>query len=173
MTAQSADLKAKRSRPNFPGYGIRQDVEGMLEWAWVDERMSQSRNYWIGSVRPDGRPHAVPVWGVWLDGVLYFGSGRTAQKTRNLLANPAVAVHLESGDETVILEGTVAELDHGRKDIYQRIATAYAAKYPPYKPEPGPDEGSLTFFLQPSRVMAWLEMDYPNTATVWQFDQRG
>jgi nitroimidazol reductase NimA-like FMN-containing flavoprotein (pyridoxamine 5'-phosphate oxidase superfamily) len=163
----------KRSRPNYPGYGIRQDAEGLIEWAWVDQQMSQSRNYWISSVRPDGRPHAVPVWGIWLDGVLYFGSGRNAQKTRNLLANPAVVVHGESGDETVIFEGTVSELDHSHKGIYTALAAGYAAKYPPFKPEPGPDPEALTFVLQPTRVMAWLEKDYPNTATIWQLDPKG
>lgn len=159
----------QRSRPNFPGYGIKQDAEGLMDWDWVDGQMAKSRNYWICSARPDGRPHAVPVWGVWLDGVLYFGSGKDAQKTRNLLANPEVVVHLESGDETVIFEGTVAELAHDRQETYKQLAQGYAEKYPPFKPDPGPSPDAITFVLTPRRVMAWLETDYPNTATRWEF----
>lgn len=45
------------------------------------------------------------MWGVWLDGVLYFGTGAGSVKARNLAANPALVVHLESGDKAVIMEG--------------------------------------------------------------------
>jgi nitroimidazol reductase NimA-like FMN-containing flavoprotein (pyridoxamine 5'-phosphate oxidase superfamily) len=158
----------QRSRPNFKGYGITKQAEGMLDWSWVTDRMGKSRNYWIVSVRPDGSPHAAPVWGVWMDETLYFGSGIESQKAKNLRANPAVVVHLESGDETVIFEGEVRELAHDRKDIYERLAKEYAAKYPPFEPEPGPEPEAITFELIPSRVMAWTEADYPNTATEWR-----
>src|SRR5574338_202738 len=91
-------------------YGISRDPAGMMEWTWVEDQLTKSRNYWIASVTPDGKPHVAPVWGVWIDGALYFGSERESRKSKNLLANPNAVVHLESGDDTVILEGAVGEL---------------------------------------------------------------
>src|SRR5688500_4061171 len=47
---------------------------------------------WIITVRTDGRPHAVPLVGVWHDGAFAFCTGPEEQKQRNLDANPHVAV---------------------------------------------------------------------------------
>jgi len=57
---------------------------------------------------PEGAsgPHTRPVWGVWRDGGFWFSTG--SQARRNLEANAAITVHLESGEEVVIVEG-VAE----------------------------------------------------------------
>ena len=99
---------AERSRPHAPGYGIRREAEGLLPWSFVEERMAAAREYWVATVDPDGRPHLTPVWGLWVDGVFYFGSGPRTRKARNLAENLNVAVHPE-GDDVVILEG-VAEV---------------------------------------------------------------
>jgi hypothetical protein len=54
----------ERSRPYVPGYGVPASGRGMLSWDHVEERMTAARNYWLSTVRPDGRPHLSPVWGV-------------------------------------------------------------------------------------------------------------
>jgi general stress protein 26 len=149
------------------GYGISSSPEGMLTWAWVDEQMAKSRNYWLCTVSPEGKPHAAPVWGVWYDGTLYFGSDLKARKTRNFKANPAVTVHLESGDETVIFEGSIAELTD--MSLLKPIAEAYIRKYFPNNPETDVVTGNPFFYLKPEKVLAWLEKDYPRTATRWRF----
>jgi nitroimidazol reductase NimA-like FMN-containing flavoprotein (pyridoxamine 5'-phosphate oxidase superfamily) len=154
----------------MPNYGIATDTTGMVAWEWVDEHMAKARNYWICTTRPDGRPHAAPVWGVWLDGTLYFGSDRQSRKVRNLTANPAVVVHLESGDDTVIFEGTVEEV--ADRDILVRIAAAYAAKYPPFAPDPDPGPTGINYALRPHTVFAWREQDFPTSATRWRFADR-
>ena len=69
----------------------------------------------------------MPVWGIWLDEAFFFGSGRDSAKTRNLAANPAIVVHLESGDETVILEGLAEQvLDDA---LERRVDEVYGPKY--------------------------------------------
>ena len=94
------------SRPSMPdGYGVPDTDEGLLDWSWAVERLESALNYWFATTRPDGRPHAMPAWAVWLDGGLYFEGSPLTRRARNLAANPAVVVHLESGDEVVILEG--------------------------------------------------------------------
>jgi nitroimidazol reductase NimA-like FMN-containing flavoprotein (pyridoxamine 5'-phosphate oxidase superfamily) len=148
-------------------YGIASGSAGLMTWEWVVEQMAQARNYWVCTTRPDSRPHAAPVWGVWADGAFYFGSDRQARRTRNLAHNPEAVVHLESGDDTVIFEGTMAEVTDTA--LLARIAEVYAAKYPPYKPDPANEPGTVWFTLEPRTVFAWLESDFPNTATRWRF----
>jgi nitroimidazol reductase NimA-like FMN-containing flavoprotein (pyridoxamine 5'-phosphate oxidase superfamily) len=160
---------AERTRPNMPNYGISTKAEGMMSWDWVDEQMTKSRNYWICSTRPDGSPHAAPVWGVWVDGKLYFGSATTSRKARNIKRNPQIVVHLESGDDTVILEGRVNTSAITDMALLERIADAYGAKYPPYKPDVH-DSNNPFFVFEPKRAFAWTEKDYPNTATRWTLE---
>jgi hypothetical protein len=95
----------------------------MLPWSHVRERMSVARNYWLATVRPDGRPHSVPVWGVWVEDSLHFGGGRSTRKARNLAANPNVVAHSESGEDVVILEGVAEEVTDPA--LQERIDDAY------------------------------------------------
>jgi hypothetical protein len=149
------------SRPRFPeSYGISNESTGLLDWSWAAERLTVARNYWIVTSAADGRPHAAPVWGLWLDDALVFGTSPESRKGKNLIRDPRVVVHLESGDEVVILEGSIE-----RGPIDDRIADIYKTKYD-FRPEPG--EG--WFWLRPAVALAWLESDYPNTATRFTFE---
>ena len=159
----------KAIRPKMKDYGIHEGDEGMLTWDFVDEQMANSRNYWISTTRPDGRPHAAPVWGVWLEGGFYFGTSPNARKARNLAANPALVVHLESGDDVVILEGTAVKLTTMSPELYEVFGTAYAAKYNDFKPN-SPSETEPIYTMRIQIAMAWLESDFPRTATRWEFD---
>ncbi|HWQ83530.1 MAG TPA: pyridoxamine 5'-phosphate oxidase family protein, partial [Anaerolineales bacterium] len=143
-------------RPYFgTTYGIDPSNEGLLPWSWASEQLGASRNYWIGSTRPDGRPHAAPVWGVWMDGAVYFSSARDSRKARNLAKNPQVVVHLESGDEVVILEGIVAELRDAA--LYAKIASAYNAKYQGIFMAAEMSAGDLVYGVRPLNAYGWLE----------------
>jgi hypothetical protein len=149
------------SRPPFPkSYGISEDSAGLLDWEWAVERLSSARNYWVVTASGDGHPHAAPVWGLWIDDSLVFGTSPLSRKGKNLLRDPRVVVHLESGDEVVILEGSIK-----RGPIDDWIADTYETKYH-WRPDPG--EG--WFWLRPSVALAWTEGDYPNTATRFTFE---
>jgi hypothetical protein len=64
----------------------------------------------LGTVRPDGRPHAAGVGAAWHDGDLYVVSGPGTRKSRNLQANSActISVRLEGID--LVLEGEAARV---------------------------------------------------------------
>lgn len=126
----------------------------MLEWEWAVERVEQARNYWICSTRADGSPHAAPVWGVWDGEGVVFGTSPDSAKGRNLARDPRVTVHLESGDEVVILEGEVERIAFG-EDVLDR----YEAKYDIRLEAPG------GFRLRPAVAYAWVESDFPRSAT--------
>jgi Pyridoxamine 5'-phosphate oxidase len=149
-------------RPTIPGYGVPETTEGTLPWSHATERLERAKNYWIGTAGADGRPHAVPVWAVWLDEALYFGVG--PRSARNLEANPRVTVHLESGDDVVILEGEVEAFADPGGAIFPRLADAMAAKYD-YRP----DEPS-GYVLRPRTAYAWSS--FPADATRWRFGAR-
>jgi PPOX class probable F420-dependent enzyme len=150
------------SRPSFhPGYGISAGEEGMLDWDWAEERLVAARNYWIATTRADGRPHVAPVWGIWLDGALLFGTNPESVKGRNIARDPRVVAHLESGDEVVILEGAITMLDD--RERLDELERAYSAKYEFDAKFPG------AFELRPDYALAWTESDYPRTATRFDF----
>ncbi len=152
-------------------YGIdREKLAGMLPWHWVQLRMTAAHNYWICTTRLDGRPHAMPVWGIWLGGdgeaeAFYFSTGRQSRKGRNLAHNSQVVVHPESANEVVIIEGRVEEIKD--PDLFTRFAEAYGIKYEGFKPEPNPH--NAYYSLKAQVVLAWLESDFAATATRWQY----
>src|SRR3954465_8188494 len=93
-------------RPVTPrGYGIATGDDGQLPWSWVERECTRARNYWICTTRPDGRPHAMPGGGLWLDGAVWFSPDPGSTKARTFAARPDAVVHLESGAEVVVLEG--------------------------------------------------------------------
>ena len=152
----------RATRPRFGEYGIREEAEGILAWSWAVERLLSSRNFWISTAAEDGRPHAMPVWGVWVDEALWFGTAPSSRKGRNLVRDPRVVAHVESGDEAVILEGEVERA----ADAFGPVADAFESKY---DWRPRPEQGSLWFALRPRFAWAWLERDYGRSATRFDF----
>ena len=113
-------------------------------------------------MRPDGRPHAVPVWGAFVESRFYFDGG--GRKASNLKKNPHVAVHLESGDEVVSLEGV---LDRGfvpDPALFERVQASYKERYD-YHPEA--PEG--VYVIKPTFVLGWS--NFMKDATRWRFDR--
>ena len=61
--------------------------------------------YFLGTVRPDGRPHSAGFGALWHDGDLYLASGPATRKSRNLAANPACTVSIKLEGIDLVLEG--------------------------------------------------------------------
>ena len=162
----NAPAGAKVGRPHVPEtYGLKASKE-YLPWSFAEERLTASKNYWICSARPDGRPHSIPVWGFWLDGTLYFGTALESRKGKNLAHNPAVSVHLESGDEVVILEGIAVVVDTQDKAVTKRLDAQSRKKYQmPLVLTPD----TVIYSVRPRVVLAWRERDFPSSATRWEF----
>ena len=124
----------RAARPAMPGYGLPRSSRGVLLWAWGAERLRRSHNYWIITTRPDGAPHAMPVWGLWLDDRFYFSSGRQSRKSRNLALNPRCVVCSELAQSAVIVEGTAVEVTDPA--TIERLARPYHRKYRPSTLDP-------------------------------------
>jgi hypothetical protein len=159
-------------RPSFlPGYGLQAVDHDTTTFAWAnaEEHLSRSRNYWIVSVRSSGRPHAMPVWGVWVDAALLFSTDVASVKGRNLIERPEIVAHLESGDDVVILEGR-AQVVRDRA-VLEPFVEAYDAKYGIRVDIDNP--AFTVFALRPSRALTWVEKDFPGTATRWRLQAAG
>ena len=155
-------IHLERDRPMMPqGYGVGdpQYVFEPIEWSWVVNQMSEARNYWVATTRPSGFPHVVPVWGVWLNDRFHFFTDRDSLKARNICRDPRAVVHLESGDQVVILEGELVA-----RPAAAEIVSAYEAKYDMSLGETLGD----VYTLNASKVLVWTESDFPKTATRWQ-----
>lgn len=150
----------------MPEYGIDPGEDGQLPWSWAEERLATSHNYWISSTRPDGRPHAMPVWGVWLDGALYFSTAAGSTKARNIGRDHRCTVTTEYAGEAVIVEG-VAEIVSDR-DVLARFKAAYDPKYSwDMDPQSGP-----IYAVRPTVAFGFTETpgNFTKTATRWRFD---
>lgn len=132
-------------------YAFPSDAAAFVTWEHVVERIETSRNYWLATTYPDGRPHVTPLWGVWVDDALWFDGLPTTRWARNMAGNPSICVHLESGDDVVILEGTVDDLETDI-ETEERLKRAWRGKYGSLEPE-AHTQG--IFRLRPRRVRAW------------------
>ncbi|WP_127357292.1 pyridoxamine 5'-phosphate oxidase family protein [Actinacidiphila soli] len=102
-------------------------------WAEARDRLAGAELYWLSTVRAEGRPHVTPLIAVWLEGALYFVTGRGEQKARNLAGNPECAVTtgcnaLGEGLDLVV-EGTARRVEDDAR--LRGIAEAYVTKYGP------------------------------------------
>ena len=97
--------------------------------AHVRDRLRDEVIVWLASVRPDGRPHLVPVWFLWDEQEFIIFSQPGSQKIRNLRAHPQVTLALEAreeGEDIAIFEGTAEIMD---ATGVTKLLPAYDAKY--------------------------------------------
>jgi len=140
-----------------------------LSWAEVAGRLAAARNYWLNTTTPSGAPHAAPVWGAVAGQTLYLYSERSTVKARNIAADPRVVVHLESGDDVVIVRGTAEEL--GVPAQVPEVVAALAAKYTApgdrqYLPDADPDF-DVVYAIRPRSAMVWRLADYAASQRRW------
>ncbi len=133
----------------------------------------RNRNFWVVTVSAGGRPHALPVWGVWDDddGRFAFSCAPRARKARNLAANPRTVIMVDDTVECLSVEGRVAPV-HGdeRRALW---IERYLAKYQPISPGISADflRQHLMVEFQPERAFAIIEREeeFSTRATRWVF----
>jgi hypothetical protein len=163
MSTRTSTKVPKASRPHMPGYGLPVGTKGLLPWRWAELRLKKSHNYWISTARPDGTPHLMVVWGLWLNGAFYFSSGAQSRKAQNLAHNPHCVIGTEMAHEAVIMEGE-AKLVEG---------TAKPSIFKPYEKKYNFDMTEFTaepiYQVRPKVVFGLAEKKFPKSATRWTF----
>lgn len=164
----------KASRPHMPGYGLPKSKKGLLSWKWAEKKLTTSREYWIITVRSDGRPHAMPIWGLWWNNIFYFSTGSKARKTRNLARNSYCAVATEDAADAVILEGEAERVQD--PSLIRKFFPMYGRKYKWDMSGMKDDMLSLKeplFAVHPKVAFGQIEKTFATTATRWNFPSRG
>jgi hypothetical protein len=162
-------------------------------WEEARERLAnpgpdEYSHAWLATVRPDGRPHLMPLISFWIDGSLHFIVGEGTRKARNLAANAWCVVGTENRkipSLDVVVEGRAEPLSD--PDDVRRVAEAFSSQnwpleargtevYGPNAPTAGPAPYRI-YRLTPHRAfglpgnygMFRVEPDALPKATRWDF----
>jgi hypothetical protein len=164
---------------NLDGYG-----HPALPWSRPHDLLvagppQPGTTFFLGTSRPDGRPHAAAVGALWLDGDLYFTSGPATRKARNLAANPACTISVGLENIDLILEGEATRItDRSTLEEVARLfreggwpaeveGEAFTAPFS--APSAGPPPWHLyRFIFHTALGVATAE---PHGATRWRFDR--
>jgi hypothetical protein len=148
-------------------YGAPSD-QARLAWSWVEDQLETAGIYWLVARTP-GHPHPRPVWGVWHGQKLYLSIGSPAL-LRAVDQDPAVTVHLDSGTDVVLVEGTTSPV--AQQGTPSSIIEAYNAKYDwDYQV----DQYGELIVVQPLRILAWRTAGWAGRDSFqatgcWDFD---
>jgi hypothetical protein len=157
----------------MPGYGILPEHEGtgLLSWRDVEPRLAQSHDYWLATTWPDGRPHIMPVWGVWHDSALWFASSRRSRKIANLSHDPRCVATSDDAQDPVIIEGAAEVVtDEGLIARFLELLNAkYQVSYPLDFLNPAVN---ATVCMRPHTGFALLQSDFLGSPTRWRFASR-
>jgi nitroimidazol reductase NimA-like FMN-containing flavoprotein (pyridoxamine 5'-phosphate oxidase superfamily) len=145
-------------------------------WSEARFRLEQAQIYWLSTVRPDGRPHVTPLIAVWMDGALYFCTGASERKAKNLNGNPHSVLTtgcnaLDEGLDLVVEGEAVRVSDEAQ---LQRVADRYKSKYDwNFAVRDGAfhgDEGNvaLVFEVKPTTAFGFGKGE-PFSQTRWRF----
>ena len=110
------------------------------------------------------------VWALWMDGVLYFSTGKGSRKAKNLASNPNCTMCNENAAEAVILEGRVETEEN--VDQIRRFLRLYEKKYKWPLDQMADDLIGLkepVFYLRPKVAFGLWEKKFATTATRWSF----
>ena len=151
------------SRPHMPGYGIPESKKGLLPWSWAKQRLEKSHNYLVSTVTPEGAPHTMVVWGLWLNGAFYFSTGARSRKGRNLAHDPRCTVATDNVAEAVIVEGEAVPMSDSkiRRVFAQKYQRKYKFDMSGFK-EP-------VYAVRPRVAFGLWEKKFQNSATRWTF----
>lgn len=122
----SADKPTTQFHPAFSS-----PQAAAIPWEQAQAALEGAEIFWIATVRPEGRPHVTPLIAVWQGGALYFCSGASERKAKNLAENPNCTLttgcnFLNQGLDLVV-EGRAEPVSE--KNLLQALAEAYDQKY--------------------------------------------
>jgi len=153
-------------------------VLAVTPWAEAREQLERADKYWLATVRPNGQPHVMPLFGIWSEDALYFTSSPKARKAKNIALNSHCVITAAGKSLDLVVEGKAAKVyDEPR---LKHIAVLYASKYSwylvvhggAYQAEYGaPSAGSPPYELYEVRPVTvfGLGMVEPFGATRWRF----
>jgi nitroimidazol reductase NimA-like FMN-containing flavoprotein (pyridoxamine 5'-phosphate oxidase superfamily) len=154
-------LAEKISLPE--GYGKTTE---RLSWESVQAQLEEAKQYWLATNRADGSPHLVPLDGLWVDDIWYYGGSPATIHVRAVRRNPNVTMHLADPWKVVVVEGEV-RVTRLSDESAQRLADLASQKYTEYGIKFEANMYSEPGALHPRRIIAWSS--FPRDATRFTF----
>jgi nitroimidazol reductase NimA-like FMN-containing flavoprotein (pyridoxamine 5'-phosphate oxidase superfamily) len=159
------------SEPGCPG-SEEVVVGSHIPFGKADAWLRAARSIWLATGGPSGRPHVAPVWFVWDGRSIYFCTGPTTVKHRNLQRQSLLIAHLGDGDDTLIIEGRAAVVRDA--DELRTVDTLFRDKY--VDPHSGATAGypqsaaDVPYRIDIERIIIW---EYGVVATRTDFRPDG
>jgi len=152
-------------------------------WAETRGHLEKAEVFWLTTVRPDGRPHVTPLLSVWLNGALYFCTGPSERKAKNIAHNAhcvlTTGCNALSEGLDLVVEGEATKVSDETE--LRRVADTYEGKYGPHFTAP---EGiffglgdairsgdGLVYRVAPSTAFGFGK-GKPFSQTCWRFSQK-
>jgi PPOX class probable F420-dependent enzyme len=154
----------------MPSYCVAapDEGQGLLPWSWVEARLTAAHDYWVATTWPDGRPHVMPVWGVYLDGTVWWSTSRRSRKWKNLERDPRCTITSDDAYRPVVLDGRVEV--HRDDASIRRFVDALNAKYTTsYGYDFQDPDVNATLRVVIETAFALDEDDFTGTPTRWRF----
>jgi nitroimidazol reductase NimA-like FMN-containing flavoprotein (pyridoxamine 5'-phosphate oxidase superfamily) len=168
------------------------DQTGTTPWSQARERLANpepGRTSWLATVRPDGRPHLMPIIAFWIDDAFHFVVGEGTRKGRNLAADgrcvvatgsttlPSLDVVVEGYAEPLNDEGAVRRIAGMLSDNNWPLEARGDQVYGPNAPTAGPPPYSI-YRMVPSKAfglpgmlgMEKFDRSELPKPTRWEFD---
>lgn len=160
----------RSTRPHMPGYGIvgADEGRGLLSWSWAERRLISSHDYWVATVWPDGRPHVMPVWGLWKQGSFWFSSSVGSRKARNLRHDPRCVITTDNPLEPVVVEGVAEVVTEMAviEDVVRSINDKYRSDITVEFMDP---DVNATIRVAPRWAFGLIEGEFTESPTRWEF----
>ena len=131
----------------------------------------------LGTVRPDGRPHSARIGAAWYDGDVYFQTGQQTRKARNLKANSACTLSTSLTGIDLVFEGLAERVTDGptleavaavwREGGWAAEASADGIVAPYNAPGTGPPPWQV--YRVAAHTVFGVATSEPYGATRWQF----
>ena len=161
-----------RDRPHLPKGYIQTTPKGMLSWTAVDAVLRTAPYVWISTIDPDGAPHLIQTWSVWIDQRLYFEGSERTRWARTLARDPRMSFGVQSGHDAAYGNGTGEVVRRPPLALARKIAAQYGAKYGPefkYRPKPEQYAKAHVFRLIPEKLIAFDVKTFNTSATRFTF----
>lgn len=140
------------------------DTANRMDPAQARAFLVESRHAIAAVLRPDGAPQLSPIWFLYENEKLYFSSGLSSAKYRQLSRDPRIALCIDAGHpdaRAVVISGTaqiITDESPERTDLEWRILRRYhetdedAHRYEASVAEDGPD---ALVVVSPERIIGW------------------
>jgi pyridoxamine 5'-phosphate oxidase-like protein len=113
--------------PTGKGSGLTPGAGGVLDWSEAERRLAGGGWRWLTTVRPDGAPHVMPVFGVWSESVVFVASKAGTRKSRNLDADGRCVLTTDADGVHLIVEGEATRVRD--QATLERASAAFTQVY--------------------------------------------